>query len=356
MKEECQSLGSFRVIIPLLLAAILLTSTAGSLTVSSGLVESPNPVVIAGSTARLIELTAVIKTTNESGTSVDRFIFRVTVPPSDMAHQRVMLPLVRHAVCKTHKNEIDQYLELGLEVPRQSTVTHDVKFLVLLLPADYTRTRPSQSQREVDLSRYLRPSRLIESDAPEVRTVADSLFAGKSSQVEKAKAAYEYPAKVLKFKPQPAAGALKALQTGSGDCTEFAALFCALCRSGGIAARMTGVFNLGTKREMTVSQPNHNAAEVFLAGLGWVPADPNLGGGRYDRAVGFAKTGNSVVLLNREGAWVWSTWLPPDGFAAGSAPPVVKTDLSWRLSVVEEGPVPKMLVRFADHQAKSGKQ
>ncbi|MCX6906449.1 MAG: transglutaminase domain-containing protein [Verrucomicrobia bacterium] len=319
-------------------------------------VESPDPVLIPGSTARLIELTAVVKVTNESGTPAGRFVFRVTVPPSDLPHQRALVPAVRDAVRKTHKNGIDQYLELGLEVPRRSTVTRDVRFLVLLLPADYTKTKSSQSQREVDLSQYLRPSRLIESDAPEVRRLADSLFAGKSSQIEKAKAAYEYPAKVLKFKPQPAVGALKALKTGSGDCTEFAALFCALCRSGGIPARMTGVFNFGTKKEITVSQPNHNAAEVFLSGLGWVPVDPNLGGGRYDRAVGFAKTGNTVVLLNREGAWVWSTWLPPDGFLAGSTPPVVKAGLSWRVSVVEEGTAPPMLASFSTRQAKSGRQ
>ncbi|MBM3887519.1 MAG: transglutaminase domain-containing protein [Verrucomicrobia bacterium] len=315
-----------------------------------------SPVVIADGTARLIGLTAVISATNESGTPANRFVFRVTVPPSDLPHQRVLVPVMRDAVLKPHRSGTGEYLELALEVPRLGAVAREVKFLVLLLPADYTKSKSSGGRRDADAGQYLRPSRLIESDAPEVRRVADPLFAGKSSPIEKAKAAYEYPAKVLKFKPQPAAGALKALQAGSGDCTEFAALFCALCRAGGVAARMTGVFNLGTKKEITASQPNHNATEVFLPEWGWVPVDPNLGGGRYDRTVGFAKTGNSVILLNREGAWVWSTWLPSDGFASGSAPPVVKASLSWRASVVEEGPALRMLAAFANRQANTGKQ
>jgi hypothetical protein len=62
-----------------------------------------------------------------------------------------------------------------------------------------------------------------------------------------------------------------------------------------------------------------------------------------------------VVLLNREGAWVWSTWLPPNGFAAGNSPPVVKAGLSWSISVVEEGTAPQMIASFVNRQAKSGK-
>jgi len=317
-------------------------------------IEPLNPIVIPDGIAHLIGLTATIKVTNASETPAHRFLFRVTVPSSDLPHQRVLMPALSGAVLNRHKNGTDHYLEIDLDVPPSGAVTRDARFLVLLLPADYLRTKPSDGGPRPAPSDYRRPSRLVESDAPEVRGVADRLFAGKGSPLEKARIAYEYPAKHLKFKPQSPAGAVNALITGSGDCTEFAALFCALCRAGGIAARMTAIFNLGTEREITVSQPNHNAAEVFLAGPGWVPVDPNLGGGKYDRPIGFGRTGNSTVLLSREGAWIWSTWLPPDGFAAGSPPPTMTAGLSWHMTVVDEGAPSKMLASFEKHKAESG--
>jgi hypothetical protein len=184
--------------------------------------------------------------------------------------------------------------------------------------------------------------------------VAKQILAGKTTDLEKARAAYQYPASVIRFQPQEPAGALKALQTRSGDCTEFAALFCALCRAGDVPARMTGVFNMDSKAETTSGEPNHNAAEAFIAGWGWVPVDPNLGGGKFDRKIGFAKTGNSIILLTQAGAWVWSTWLPPDGFAEGATRPVIKVEVLWKMRVLWEGPSAQMLRQF-EESSKSSK-
>lgn len=300
--------------------------------------------------ARITELTANIEVTNKSSTPIKQFIFRVTAPVPDLPHQRATTFLPPQAAWKTHKNQVDHYVELELAIPPSTSVHREVKSLLLLLPVDYERLAPNSvvpvSSSRSAVEPWSRPSRFVESDAPAITAIVREIFFDKKSDLDKARAAYEYPVKVIRYQPQPAIGALQALQSGSGDCTEFACLFAALCRAGGVPARTTSVFNLGNRKETVCSEPNHNAAEAFLPDWGWVPVDANLGGGKYTGPIGFAKTGNSVITLAREGAWVWSNWLPPDGFDKGKPAPIWSAGLSWKIRVIEEGDSRQLLARF----------
>ena len=71
-------------------------------------------------------------------------------------------------------------------------------------------------------------------------------------------------------------GALYALTQGKGDCTEYAALFVALCRRAGIPARAMGGY---VAKQNAVLDPAayHNWAEFRLDGR-WRVADPQAGG------------------------------------------------------------------------------
>ncbi len=313
---------------------------------SSAATACMDSVLIPHGVARLVELTCAATVTNQGQAEANKFVFRVTIPPSGLPYQRARMLSAPGFVTRTHENGVDRFAELHFSVPASSRVVREVAFHVLLLPVDYGAQRAFAPGHDAGLAPYLSPGRLIESDAPELMAVAEEIFAGRSTDLEKARAAYQYPASVIRFRPQEPAGALEALRSRSGDCTEFAALFCALCRAGGVPARMTGVFNMDSKTEITSSEPNHNAAEAFVAGWGWVPVDPNLGGGQFDRGIGFARTGNFVILLTRAGAWVWSTSLPADGCAEGAARPVIKIGVLWKMRVLGEGPSPQMLQRF----------
>jgi len=327
-------------ILALSAALVRADDTLDRLTISIALPSSP---------ARLVEVTATAKVTNESATDVSKYIFRITTPPGDLPYQRSRVVVSPSgATSKSHKNKLDQYLEMNVAVPAKQTVNAVVQIQVLLLPVNFLKLPklPVEEVSQDSVRLFEQPSTLVESDAAEIKQVATTLFARKTSALEKAKAAYEYPASKLKYREQKAAGALKALQTGSGDCTEFACLFAALSRAGGLPARRVAVFNLGTKTSLTTDEPNHESAEVFLATHGWIPVDPNLGGGRYDRSVGFAKTAAAQVMLRREGAWVWSTLLPADGFASDKPKPSVKTSVSWQCKVLQEGPPVKLLASF----------
>jgi transglutaminase-like putative cysteine protease len=318
--------------------------------------ELPSSILTTHVAARLVELTATISITNASVTDVQRYLFRLTTPSGDLPYQRsrLVMPFPGDTL-KPHRNQLDNYLEMTLSVSAHKKVEREVRFLVLLLPVDYLKVPgfPIPERDKQSTQKYLLPSDLIESDAAEIKKVKDLLFGFSSSELIKAKAAYEYPSRVLTYRPQKAVGALNALKAGIGDCTEYACLFSALCRAGGVPARRVAVFNLGSQNEIADSEPNHDTAEVFLSTHGWVPVDPNGGGGRYDRPIGFARAGNTQIVLTRENAWVWSTFLPPDAVETNSVKPTIKSSVRWHAKVVQEGDSSELLRQFSNSRQRT---
>jgi transglutaminase-like putative cysteine protease len=302
--------------------------------------------------ARLIELTAHLKVSNKTATPIRKYVFRVTAPADDVEAQRATLleSDVPVAVVKTHKTDANRYLEFHFPVGPNAVAAHDVKFLVLAIPVDYTQVKKLPRPKNVQaasLERYVESSPYIEVDSPEVRAAAAKVFDPAQTVGAKAFAAYRYPSQVLKFRLQTEKlGAQKALQTKVGDCTDHACVFAALCRTQGIPARRLAVFNLGSNEEIDVPQPNHDIAEVYLESHGWIPVDANLGRGRKDRPVGFAKLSNTFILMSREGAWVWSTWLPPNGYAKSDPKPKVEYGISWDAKVLKDGPAQELYGEF----------
>ena len=301
--------------------------------------------------ARVVELTHIFEYTNVSDQAVTLVYHKVSMPPCFSQYQ-VLLDvtgdLVEKAELKQHENGIDHYLMIGFPVGAQSRVRHVLSFKVLLLPVDYMKKNPEVNEfnpGEVE-KRYLHPSKYNESDAEPIVRIARGMVnkAGKDI-INRTKLAYAFPAGYLKFKPQDTKGALAALQSGNGDCTEYSALTVSICRAMEIPARQTGVFHIRKQKEQHI-RPNHIAAEVYWGNLGWFPIDPNLGGGRTYGDYGFGKMGNSVVLLKREGCWTWSNRLPRNGYDNSKPKPILKPETSWVTTVVDEGPAKEMVEKY----------
>ncbi len=74
-------------------------------------------------------------------------------------------------------------------------------------------------------------------------------------------------------------GAVKALERGKGDCSEYTDLFVTLCRARGIPALACGGFLVdpGTQR----TNPYHEWAMVWIDGRGWTRVDPSDIAGGY---------------------------------------------------------------------------
>ena len=304
---------------------------------------------------RIIRLTAHLTTINKSSIPVNKYIYRLTIPPNTESQYSVLESSTTPvAAIKDHKNGCNQYAEFHFPVEPQSDHKIDVSFLVLLRPVDYLKVK-SVDHEKVDsegMARWLEPSKLIETDSKEVALAAMEAFAkvGENQSKESvAKVAYKYPRSKLKYKLQKASlGAKKVLTTGVGDCTDFTCLFAALCRTKEIPARKIAVFNFGKNTSIKKNVPNHHIEECYLDTHGWIPVDPTLGKGKFNRPVGFGKLSNYFVIINREGAWVWQTKMPKSGYDRSKPKPKMDYTISWDGEVVNEGNTGEVMSVYSD--------
>lgn len=131
----------------------------------------------------------------------------------------------------------------------------------------------AKAEKETLRSRsdYLVPERFVESDAPEIVSLARQLK--RPDDMQTGKAIYDWLTSNLTYAGFIAAdrGALQGLRERKGDCTEYAYLAAALARANGIPARVVGGYVLDRD---SVIQPDayHNWAELYLDGA-WRIAD-----------------------------------------------------------------------------------
>jgi transglutaminase-like putative cysteine protease len=125
------------------------------------------------------------------------------------------------------------------------------------------------------LEAYTKPERYIESDDGRIKAIAQTLKG--EGPTRTARNIFDWLRQNLRslpFTPEDR-GALQALASKSGDCTEYAYLFVALARASGIPARAMGGF---VAPESGVLDPRdyHNWAEFYADGA-WHLADPQRG-------------------------------------------------------------------------------
>ncbi len=133
---------------------------------------------------------------------------------------------------------------------------------------------------------FLRQEKYIEKDHDQIQEIANGIEG--QTEMDIVIDIYDYVIDNMEYAmpSKKNRGAVKALQSAKGDCTEYADLFVAICRAKNIPARVaTGYtvgFNPSTSLRM-VSLSNHstsskhNWVEVYLQEYGWVPFDPSTG-------------------------------------------------------------------------------
>ncbi len=151
-------------------------------------------------------------------------------------------------------------------------------------------SRPSKARKvnRAELDYFLRPTKLIPTDGV-VRMTANKITAGRKTDIEKARAIYEWIVENTFRNP-------KTRGCGSGDirfmletkdlggkCADLNALYVGLARASGLPARDVygiriakselGYKSLGPSTQ-NVTKAQHCRAEVHLEGYGWTPVDP----------------------------------------------------------------------------------
>ncbi|HJQ55721.1 MAG TPA: transglutaminase domain-containing protein [Vineibacter sp.] len=138
-----------------------------------------------------------------------------------------------------------------------------------------------------DVAKFLQPNAMITTDGI-VKETADKIVAGKRAPIDKAQAIYDWIVENTFRDPKVKGcgiGDIRAMLVSGnlgGKCADLNALFVGMTRAAGVPSR--GVYGvrvapsahysaMGT-RNVDISRAQHCRAEFWVAGAGWIPADP----------------------------------------------------------------------------------
>lgn len=146
----------------------------------------------------------------------------------------------------------------------------------------------AESESRGELDHFLRPTRLLPTDGI-VKEAATEITSGANTDVEKARAVYEWIVDNTFRNPKTRGcgrGDIRFMLESkdlSGKCADLNALYVGLARAAGLPARDVygirvakselGYKSLGASSE-NITKAQHCRAEVYLRGYGWVPVDP----------------------------------------------------------------------------------
>jgi transglutaminase-like putative cysteine protease len=174
----------------------------------------------------------------------------------------------------------------------------------------------------------------IESNNPQIVTLAEQLSIPGQSPCEQIRTFYDYIGNNLVYTYNGQDwGAQAALGRMGTDCTEYSSLLIALSRASGIPARyVEGLLHLDQKDPAQARQ-EHAWVEVYFPGTGWVPVDPTLGRSSFNREKNFARyTPNHIIVSNGRnpstlrGASYWSHLYWP-----GDSTTIRVQDANWSI-------------------------
>ena len=200
-------------------------------------------------------------------------------------------------------------VELGT-LPPHSQKTVRVTQIVKVSSVQF-EIDPAQIENEIpeEYLVYTQPvPNLFESDDPTLRSLAEEITAGAQNAYEKALRIFEWILDNIHYVRQLSEhSALYALQTKTGDCTEFSNLFVAMARAAGIPAKVvsgTGflpLYSIGGQ-SVDFNEVGHAWAIFYLPGYGWIPVDATWPQNRgsfaelnYEHITGAVTDGEGVV-------------------------------------------------------------
>ena len=164
---------------------------------------------------------------------------------------------------------LDKPEQFGKDLEVKTTYRVTRREAIAAPPGSVKQAEPSGA------AELLKPNRLVPLTS-RVKQLADTLAAGKTDAVSKARAFYDYLVDNGTYdKTAPGWGkgdSERFCDVKKGNCTDFHSAFMALARSEGIPVKFSIGFPLKTDKEGSV--PGYHCwAEFWAPGQGWVPVD-----------------------------------------------------------------------------------
>jgi len=238
---------------------------------------------------RTFEVTTRAEVVASSGTT------RVWLPAALMGETPFQRTLANHfsaegGIAKMVEGKADALGIVAAEFPAgvKPVLTLTSRIATRDYVVDLSAPAKKQNLDAAELHHFLRPTKLLPTDGI-VKATAAEITAGAHSDIEKARAIYEWIVENT-FRDPKTRGCgigdirfmLESKDLG-GKCADLNALYVGLARAAGLPARDVygvrvakselGYTSLGTG-SANITKAQHCRAEVHLSGYGWVPVDP----------------------------------------------------------------------------------
>jgi transglutaminase-like putative cysteine protease len=203
----------------------------------------------------------------------------------------------------------------------------------------------SNAAPEGDLSRWLKPDRLVPIDG-QIHTWAHDVVEAAHAQtdLEMARAIYNHVVSTVKYdksgKGWGRGDIYYACDARRGNCTDFHAIFIGYARAMGIPARFAIGFPLPGERGAGKIAGYHCWAEFYAKGIGWVPVDASEAAknpakreyffGAHDENRVELSKGRDVVLTPRQQGEPLNYFVYPYAEVDGKAYANIETGYSYR--------------------------
>ena len=205
------------------------------------------------------------------------------------------------------------YWDLNGSITTNSSITiiQNINFTAypFTTSIDLSKIEPYDASSEL-YKEYTKPGQRVESDDPGIVSTAKNIVGDETNPYKKADLIYGWVVKNISYEVQDQEfGAKYAFYNRTGDCTEFATLFVAMCRSQGIPSRLVHGYLYDSD-----SSVGHMWAEFYLPPYGWVPADPT--GDHYTKSrFFFGRLGSNVLTLSKGNVALNTDYLEANPFA-----------------------------------------
>ena len=206
---------------------------------------------------------------NKTNRLVERADFWTYAPVSETSLQRCESITASHSY-RLHK---DEYGNQVLHFELKDIAPYETRVLRIR-----AKLRMAERANRLPLTKhnsFLAPARFMELGEPEIQRVAHTLR--HADQKVTARGAFEWVVRNLTYEGyvEEDRGALYAVRSRRGDCTEFSYLYGALCRVNSVPARVMGGY---LHRNDGILRPAdyHNWVEIYVDGA-WRVVDPQKG-------------------------------------------------------------------------------
>ncbi len=129
-----------------------------------------------------------------------------------------------------------------------------------------------------EFKKYLKATRLGPIDG-KTKEYADKITKGKKTNIDKAKAIYEWIVYNMHRDPNVKGCGFgevdKLLVSMGGRCGDIHSVFVSLSRSAGVPAREINGIRMAKGKEGDITKAQHCWAEFYMPGYGWIPVDPS---------------------------------------------------------------------------------